>query len=107
VLGQSQNNKIKVPLTTIDILADELHLTRVDFVKMDIEGAEKWALRGGTETIRKYHPRMAIASEHLPDDVTAIPKTVSAISSDYTVKVSSCKDAFLAINPEVLLFQPK
>ncbi len=107
VLGQNQEHKIKVPLTTIDILAGELNLPRVDFVKMDIEGAEKWALRGGAETIRKYHPRMAIASEHLPDDVTAIPKTVSAISPDYNFKVSSCKDAFLAINPEVILFQPK
>jgi FkbM family methyltransferase len=107
VLGRNQKHKVSVPLTTIDILAAELKLPRVDFVKMDIEGAEKQALRGGTETIRKYRPRMAIASEHLPDDVTAIPKVVNAISAEYTVKASSCKDAFLNINPEVLLFQPK
>ena len=106
VLGQNQANKVKVPLTTIDILAVELKLPRVDFVKMDIEGAEKEALRGAAETIRRYHPRMAIASEHLPDDVPAIPRTVSAIWSGYTVRPSSCKDAFLSIRPEVLLFQP-
>ena len=69
VLGRNQANKVKVPLTTIANLAIELKLPRVDFVKMDIEGAEKEALRGGAETIRRYHPRMAIASEHLPDDV--------------------------------------
>jgi len=107
VLGRNQKNKIKLPLTTIDILAAELKLPRVDFVKMDIEGAEKQALRGGTETIRKFHPRMAIASEHLADDVTAIPQVVRAISADYSMQSSSCKDAFLTINPEVLLFQPK
>ncbi|HTS28861.1 MAG TPA: FkbM family methyltransferase [Bryobacteraceae bacterium] len=108
VLGQdAKSHKVKVPLTTIDILAGELNLPRVDFIKMDIEGAEKQALRGGTETIRKFHPRMAIASEHLPDDVVAIPKVVNAISKDYTIRSSSCKDDFFQIKPEVLLFQPK
>jgi FkbM family methyltransferase len=107
VLGQGQKNKVKVPLTTLDILAVELGLRRVDFVKMDIEGAEKEALRGGAETIRRYHPRMAIAAEHLSDDVLAIPRTVQAIWSGYSVRASSCKDAFLSIHPEVLLFQPR
>jgi len=107
VLGRNQRNKVKVPLTTIDILAVELALPRVDFVKMDIEGAEKEALRGAAETIRRYHPRMAIASEHLPDDVPAIPQTVNAIWSGYNVRSSSCKDAYLSIRPEVLLFQPR
>jgi hypothetical protein len=32
---------------------------------------------------------------------------VNGITTAYTVKSSSCKDAFLSINPEVLLFQPK
>jgi len=107
VLGRNQRNKVAVPLTTIDILAVELGLPRVDFVKMDIEGAEKDALRGAAETIRRYHPRMAIASEHLPDDTTAIPQTVNAIWTGYSLRFSSCKDAFWSINPEVLLFQPK
>jgi FkbM family methyltransferase len=107
VLGRDQKKKVKVPLTTIDILAAELGLARVDFIKMDIEGAEKAALGGAAETIRRHRPRMAIASEHLPDDVTAIPRTVNAISSGYHVRSSSCKDDFLSIKPEVLLFQPK
>jgi len=107
VFGRNQKNKVKVPLTTIDILAVELALPRVDFVKMDIEGAEKDALRGGAETIRKYHPRMAIASEHLPDDTTAIPQTVNAIWSGYKVFPTSCKDQLLSVMAEVLLFQPK
>ena len=107
VLGANQKRKVKVPLTTIDILTDELKLPRVDFIKMDIEGAEKQALRGAAGTIRKYIPRMAIAAEHLPDDFTAIPRVVVAIHPNYEVQSSSCKDAFTEIKPEVLLFQPK
>jgi FkbM family methyltransferase len=34
----------KVPLTTIDKIVAELHLPRVDFIKMDVEGAEVRAM---------------------------------------------------------------
>jgi FkbM family methyltransferase len=104
VFGRNLNNKVKVPLTTIDLLFDELHLPRVDFIKMDIEGAEKQALRGATNTIRRFRPRMAIASEHLPEDPRDIPKVVSALYSGYQTQPGSCKDDFLSAPPEVLLF---
>jgi FkbM family methyltransferase len=107
VFGRNQKNRVMVPLTTIDALAAELKLPRVDFIKMDIEGAEKQALRGAAETIRKYRPRMAISSEHLPDDAAAIPKVVNAIWPGYQIRPSDCQDAFLRIKPEVLLFQTK
>jgi FkbM family methyltransferase len=107
VFARNEKKRVKVPLTTIDILANEMRLSRVDFIKMDIEGAEKQALRGAVDVIRKYTPRMAIASEHLPDDVIAIPHVVAAIHRGYDVRSSSCKDAFLDIKPEVLLFRPK
>jgi FkbM family methyltransferase len=107
VFGRDEKTKIKVPLTTIDILVDELHLPRVDFIKMDIEGAEKQALRGAMNTIRKFRPRMALASEHLPEDPVQIPKVVATIWPGYAAKASSCKDDFLSAPPEVLLFQAR
>jgi hypothetical protein len=38
------------------------------FIKMDIEGAERNALRRGA-TLKTFKPRTTIASYHLPDDV--------------------------------------
>ena len=35
---------------------DDLRLSKLDLVKIDIEGAELDALRGGTETIRRFRP---------------------------------------------------
>lgn len=67
---------IKVPLTTIDSLVRELNLERVDFIKMDIEGAERQALKGARETVRRHHPRMAVALEHLAADVDEIPALI-------------------------------
>ena len=65
----------KVPLTTIDKLVAELKLPAVDFVKMDIEGAEMQALEGAVETVRRFHPRMAISLEHRPSDAGPDPGT--------------------------------
>jgi FkbM family methyltransferase len=65
-----------VPLTTIDKLVDELRLPSVDFVKMDIEGAEMQALKGAVATVRRFHPRMAISVEHRPSDPDRILELV-------------------------------
>ena len=56
--------KIRVPLTTIDKIVAELKLPRVDFIKMDIEGAEKPAIKGASNTIQRFRPRMSLLSEH-------------------------------------------
>ncbi len=66
----------RVPLTSIDNLVAELALNRVDFIKMDIEGAEKQALVGARATLLRFHPRLAIAAYHVQGDAEAIPRIV-------------------------------
>ncbi len=56
--SDSSHPSVMVPLTTIDKLVAELRLPRVDFIKMDIEGAEVPALAGGHETIARFKPRL-------------------------------------------------
>jgi len=46
--------KINVALTTIDVICTDL--PRFDFLKLDIEGAEMNALRGGRVTVEKFRP---------------------------------------------------
>ena len=48
----SHESDQKLPLTTIDKLVAELNLQSVDFIKMDIEGAEVKALKGGRRRSR-------------------------------------------------------
>jgi FkbM family methyltransferase len=62
-----------VPLTTIDKIVAELGLARVDFIKADIEGAERNALTGAAKTLERFKPRMAIAGYHLKDDLIVLP----------------------------------
>ncbi len=95
-----------VPLTTIDKLVEELHLERVDYIKMDIEGAEKKALAGAKLTIARFKPRMAIALEHLPDDTEAIPALIAKLWPGRNIECGPCvwvKSAHVnAVRPDVL-----
>jgi len=92
------------PLTTIDKIVGELALPRVDFIKMDIEGAEVNALQGARETVRRFRPRLAIATEHKPDDEVAIPAAVRSIRSDYQAECGYCAQANGHIRPEAMYF---
>jgi FkbM family methyltransferase len=76
---------IRVPLTTIDKLVAELKLDRVDFIKMDIEGAERNAVLGAKETLRRFKPRMALCVYHRPGDPVAIPRAVLDLAPGYHV----------------------
>ena len=82
--------EVRVPLTTIDLLVQNLKLDRVDFVKMDIEGAEPNAVAGARETIRKFHPRMAITLEHRDTDVDRIPELIREIDSAIPAHYAPC-----------------
>jgi hypothetical protein len=94
----------KVPLTTIDKLVAELKLDRVDFIKMDIEGAEVEAVRGGRATIARFRPRMALSVYHEPDDPVEVPKAVRDAWNGYRVECGTCLEAGWHVRPEVLFF---
>jgi len=53
-----------VALTTIDALVSAKGLKRVDFVKLDLEGAELAALEGSLETLRRFRPALLIEVSH-------------------------------------------
>ena len=72
-----------VDTVTIDETVARLGLQRVDFVKMDIEGAELDSLKGGEQTIRRHRPKLAISLYHKPDDFDAIPRWLAGLDLGY------------------------
>jgi FkbM family methyltransferase len=74
---------VSVRAVTLDQIADELRLDRVDFIKMDIEGAERDALAGARRLLAAYKPRLAICIYHAPDDREAVPRAVRAANESY------------------------
>ena len=107
VMHPHEDHKLgtQVPLTTIDRIVEELQLERVDFIKMDIEGAERKALAGARNTLAKRKPRLALAGYHLEDDQTKIPEIVLAARPDYNMKCGLCSEKDYWIVPAVLYFR--
>lgn len=56
-----------VRLSTLDDLAERQHLTRLDMIKADVEGAELQVLAGGSRTIDRFRPtvQLEIEERHL------------------------------------------
>jgi FkbM family methyltransferase len=77
-----------VDVTTIDLAVEDLHLDRVDFIKMDIEGGEVDALRGAQSTLRRLGPRLAICVYHNSHDLPDIATLVRQARPDYSLYLS-------------------
>jgi FkbM family methyltransferase len=68
---------------SIDDFVKENNLSKVDFIKMDIEGAETHALKGATETLLRFKPKLAIAIYHSFDDFVEIPLFLNSLNLNY------------------------
>lgn len=98
--------EVEVDLVTIDSLVAELGLEQLDVLKMDIEGAERNALRGAFRTIRRFKPTLPIAAENLPDDIHVVPEIVHEALPEYKMTAGRCRIVDEAVfRPEAMLFQ--
>ncbi len=55
----------------------------VDFIKLDVEGAEFKALQGAKQLIHRTRPVLAISLYHCPKDLWELPLTLRAMCEDY------------------------
>lgn len=85
VMGRT-GTKHLIDMTTIDELVSDLKLPRVDFIKADIEGAERFRLEGATHTLKKYAPKLSICTYHLYDDVEVLTDLIKAANPNYKIK---------------------
>jgi len=105
VQAEGSASKISVPLTTIDRLAQELELEKVDLIKMDIKGAARRALQGSEETIRQHNPRLVISTEEKEDHPTDIASWVESFAPEYEQSCGLCALDNYKVYPLVLFFR--
>jgi hypothetical protein len=60
-------------------------LSQVDFIKSDIEGYERNLLLGAKNTLKKFAPKLAICTYHLPDDPQVLESIIKDANPDYKV----------------------
>ena len=100
---------VKMKSTTIDKFVEENNIEKIDYIKMDVEGAERNILEGAIKTIKKFKPSLAIAIYHggklFMEDFYNIPIFIkNIINEDYEYYIRTFHPAGL----ETILFcKPK
>ncbi len=89
-----------ININTLDNLIKE----KVDFIKLDIEGAEQDAIVGAKQTIIDNHPILAICIYHKAEDWYKVPELVLDIRNDYKVFIRHYMEG---IYETVMYFIPK
>ena len=77
---------ITVDQITIDEFVKRNNIPRVDFIKADIEGAERLMLEGAQETLKKFAPKLALCTYHLPDDKEVMTELILKANPDYKIE---------------------
>lgn len=78
--GTVSNNGISVAGISLDCTVKNIS---PNYIKMDIEGAEKEALFGAKELIKEHSPILAICLYHRPEDLWEIPLLINEINPNY------------------------
>jgi FkbM family methyltransferase len=68
-------------------LDDVLTGHSVDFIKLDVEGAELQALQGARKLIQRWRPVLALSLYHLPQDLWELPLASVDLCEDYRFHV--------------------
>lgn len=76
---------ITVQQTTIDEFVAAHDLPYVSFIKMDIEGMERQALRAAARTLATWKPRLALCTYHLPDDPEVLRRLILEAAPGYQI----------------------
>ena len=76
-------SKIKeVSVVTVDSVLDG---ASVDYIKYDVEGSEKEALLGSTQTIKAHAPKLLVSLYHRSEDLFALPELIKELNHDYSL----------------------
>jgi FkbM family methyltransferase len=90
----------EVRTLSIDDVVRDRNLPRVDFIKMDIEGAELSALKGALDTLNRFKPTLAVCVYHKPNDWIEIPLFINSLNLGYKMWL----DHFSIYPEETVLF---
>ena len=71
---------VEVQASSLDSVLDG---KRVDYVKFDVEGAEKEAIIGAEKTIRTHRPALAVSVYHRSEDIFALALQIHEICPEY------------------------
>jgi FkbM family methyltransferase len=83
----SKGIEVNRPPKTVEVEAESLDNIlggeRVDYIKFDVEGAEKEAITGALKTIEAHRPALMISLYHRSEDIFELPLMIHKRFPDY------------------------
>ena len=86
----------QVETIRLDDFVRDNNLPRVDFIKCDIEGFERHMLEGAQETLKRFAPKLALCTYHLPDDPKVMASLILKANPRYNI-VQKRKKLFASV----------
>lgn len=80
-----------VDMISLDQFVEKYNIEKVDFIKADIEGAERLLLLGGVNVLKKFAPKIAICTYHYPEDAALLEFLIKSANPNYVVEKAYCK----------------
>lgn len=101
ILGEAESEEFSVKAVRIDSLLEKMN-GRVDFIKIDVEGAEPLAMRGAQQTIA-LNPQLQIVMEWSPGQISGAGFDVHEFLRDLERQGLVCAQ-LTASEPKVISF---
>ena len=90
MMGANEVDSQLVPVTTIDRFVNERSamISHIDYMKIDVEGAEMEVLKGATNTLMKYKPVLFLEMHHkiVPDILSDVRKFFDDLALHVDIK---------------------
>ncbi|MBO4979966.1 MAG: FkbM family methyltransferase [Clostridia bacterium] len=80
---RQDGNAKKITEVSVDTVDSVLTGRHTDFIKYDVEGSEKEALLGSSQTIAVCRPRLLVSLYHRSEDLFLLPKLVKRLLPSY------------------------
>ena len=75
----------QVDADSLDNIATDLGLERLDYIKYDVEGSEKQALSGSSRVIHSHKPSLLVSVYHRSEDIFELPLMIARQFPNYTL----------------------
>lgn len=79
-----QKKQVSARAVKVDTIAGDMH---IDYIKIDVEGAEREALRGASETIKRDSPDIALSIYHRCDDLFDLVNEIRTLCPDHRLYI--------------------
>lgn len=83
--NEAKGRKIEVSQITLDEFVLQKQLPHVDFIKADIEGAERLMLIGAKNTLAKFSPKLSLCTYHFSDDRDILSRLILNANPNYKI----------------------